>query len=204
MTDSATGIHAIFTAEDEKILTQQALLCHGNYAGDNETRLLMRAMARKILSMTTHTLEPMDLDRWLDSPVYVLRVGTRTRNVLDLNNFPTVRSVFEAGYERMTNYRGFGARCRHELEEIFQEYGLRWPAEPTTLPPFGPVPDANEPEVLVPLTLLSELLLAARQNFDRYEKDYGRFASRGPKRPEYDRLQDLVARTQALVDGASK
>lgn len=201
MTQSATGIHAIFTAEDDAILTQEALLNHGNYAGDNDVRLMMRAMARKILSLTTHTLEPMDLERWLNSSPSVLHVGTRTRNVLDQNNFPTVRSVFEEGYEAMSRYRGFGLRCQCELEEIFQQYGLRWPASPTTLPSFAPeAPDANEPEVTIPLSLLKELQLAAQQNFDRYNKDYGRFASRGPRRPEYDRLNELVERVDHLLE----
>lgn len=201
MTDSATGLHAILTPEDEALLTPEALLNHGNYAGNNDVRLMMRAMARKILFLTSHTLEPMDLERWLNSPAYVMRVGTRTRNVFELNNFKTVRDVFEAGYDELSRHRGFGLRCRAEVEEIFQEYGLRWPAGPSELPSFAPSePDANEPEVSVPLSLLKELQLAAQQNFDRYEKDFGRFASRGPRRPEYDRLNDLVDRVNHLVD----
>lgn len=204
MSDSVNGNHRILTAEDQDILTQEALNLHANYEGDHPVRLMMRAMARKILSMTEHKLEPEMLERWLNSPTSALPVGVRTHNILETHQYRSIREVFETGYERMAKHRGFGLRCRAELVGVFSDYGLVWPAGPTTLPCFAELPDpAQGPTVAVPVDLLNEMVLAVKQNLERYERDHGRFASRGNKRPEYDRLTSLARRVDDLLGSVS-
>ncbi|ELK5289449.1 hypothetical protein Q6670_004118 [Salmonella enterica] len=204
MTDSVNGNHRILTAEDQEILTQDALHLHANYEGDHPVRLMLRAMARKILSMTEHKLEPEMLERWLNSPTSALPVGVRTHNILETHQYRSIREVFETGYERMAKHRGFGLRCRSELLEVFADYGLVWTAGPCELPVFAELPNQDAgPTMDVPVALLNEMALAVKQNLERYERDHGRFASRGNKRPEYDRLMSLSRRVDDLLGSVS-
>ncbi|EMD0638917.1 hypothetical protein VPZ60_004333 [Salmonella enterica] len=202
MNDSVNGNHRILTDEDLSLLTPEALRLHANYEGDHAVRLLMRAMARKLLA-TEHKLEPDMLESWLNSSPSALPVSIRTHNILEGREYKTIREVFETGYERVSKHRGFGRTCLNELLAVFSDRGLVWPAGPTTLPSFARPADATE-TIAVPVDLLNEMALAVKQNLARYERDFGRFASRGNKRPEYDRLVNLACRVDDLLGDKSE
>lgn len=188
--------NVLFSPEDEARIPVDVLMRHANYGGDNETRLIMRAMARKLLALGSNKMNPVDVDKWLDQPVNMMRVNTRILNVLNNESFRNIRDVFESGSDALLRCNGFGKGCVYDLQTLFAEYGLIWKAEPSDLPPL----QAGEPQVTISLSLLSSLVAAAEANLAAFEKAHGRFAARPPKDVEYARLQKLVADARAVLD----
>lgn len=192
--------HVLFTPEDEALIPIDVLLRHGNYGGDNETRLIMRAMARKLLALGSNKMNPVDVDKWLDQPVNMMRVNTRIQTVLTNESFRNIRDVFESGSDALLRCNGFGKGCAYELETLFAEYGLLWKAEPSDAPQYKP---SDTTTVTVSVELFTRLVQAAEANLAAFEKAHGRFATRPPKAVEHARLTKLVDEARAALDAVT-
>ena len=198
----------LLTEADEALLTTNELKRHADYSGDADTRLLMRAMARKLLVAENPKLVAKLAVDWLDSPIKELRASARIMNVLVNADYRTIRDVYEEGSERLMRRDNFGARCRSELEDIFKDHGFIWRASPIDAPyevlhPREAIePRVGAPTISIDLALMVDLVNAAHHNLAHYERQYGRFASRGKQKPEHDRLKALVTAAEDVLKNA--
>ncbi|EPT1451875.1 hypothetical protein ACVOZ6_003463 [Escherichia coli] len=192
----------ILTEEDQKFLAPSELRKWANYVGDHEVLLAKRAMARKLLLVDNPAMDADNLQAWLDSPVGVLDGSARLMNVLNSCAFRTIRQVYEAGSDYLMRQNNFGLRCRDDLADIFRDHGLILRSQPTSAPlPRPAVDDAPEHiTVTMPLKLLSDMVSACHHNLAHYERQHGRFASRGKQKPEHDRLMALVEAAERLIE----
>lgn len=192
----------ILTEADQRYLSRPELERWAHYEGDHDVLLAKRAMARALLLKDNPELETERLQAWLDSPIDVLNGSARLMNVLYNCDFTSVRQVYEAGYDYLMKKDNFGLRCRDDLATIFRAHGLILRAQPTHAPVKQ---DANVDEnpanatVTLPLKLLSDMVNACHHNLANYERQHGRFASRGKQKTEHDRLMGLVQAAEALI-----
>lgn len=188
----------ILTEEDEGYLATAELQKWAHYDGDNEGLLSRRAMARKLLLLENPALEPYTLQQWLNSPVETLNGPVRLMNVLQNCGFTSIRQVYEAGSNYFLKQPNFGLRTKDELDAIFLEHGLIMRPEPTAAPVEEPMAE-EDITVTLPYKLLSDMVNACHHNLAHYERQYGRFASRGKQKVEHDRLLALVEAVNALI-----
>lgn len=192
----------ILTDADLPYLEPAELQKWANYEGDHPAMLAKRAMSRKLLLLNNPAMESRTLQKWLDSPIDVLNGSMRLMNVLKNTGFLTVRQVYEAGYEYLLKQNNFGLRCKDDLDKIFREHGLILRPQPTSAPLEQPAEQhVNETDVCVtlPLKLLSDMVNACHHNLAHYERQHGRFASRGNYKAEHDRLLGLVQAAEELI-----
>lgn len=192
----------ILTPEDERFLTREALEQQAHYEGDHEVMLMRRAMARALLLNGNPKLESEALQLWLDGPVSALNGPTRLMNVLQNCEFATVRQVYEAGYVYLMKQDNFGLRCKDDLEAIFRDRGLILRPQPTHAPLKQEITVEDNPAnvtLVMPLKLLSDMVNACHHNLANYERQHGRFASRGAYKKEHDRLLALVQCAEDLI-----
>lgn len=192
----------ILTQADEKFLTKAELQKWAHYDGDHDVLLAKRAMARKLLLLENSDLNAEHLQAWLNSPVGVIKGSQRLLNVLRTCEFSSVRQVYEVGLDYLMNQPNFGQRCRDDLVEIFREHGLIMRSQPTCAPVGQPLPVEDNPAhvtVALPLKLLSDMVNACHHNLAHYERQHGRFASRGNYKTEHDRLLALVEAAERLI-----
>lgn len=185
----------VLAAEDEKYLTPSELRKHADYQGDAEPRLALRAMARKLLADTNPSMQPDNVALFLNSPVQGLPLSVRAQTSIAVAGYRIVREIYEAGWRPLMRQRNFGERTRLELVDLFAKHGLIWQEDMCEAPKAV----NEERAVPCPASLYSDLLRAAKANFDAYVKQYGRFASRGDRYIEYLRLQHVVERAESLV-----
>ncbi|ENQ1546062.1 hypothetical protein ACEOHC_003874 [Salmonella enterica] len=192
----------ILTQEDEQFLTKEELQKWAHYDGDHDVLLSKRAMARKLLLTGNQNLDGANLQIWLNSPIDVLNCSQRLMNVLRNCELRTVRDVYEVGLDYLMRKNNFGQRCRDDLVEIFRDHGLIMRAKPTAAPLGNADPIETDPAVVtvtLPLKLLSDMVNACHHNLAHYERQHGRFASRGSRKPEHDRLLALVDAAERLI-----
>ncbi|EDY2030103.1 hypothetical protein GTB64_004545 [Salmonella enterica] len=187
----------VLTEEDNQYLTNAELRKHADYEGDHEVRLAMRAMARKLLLVDNPGMAPSAVAAFLDSSVIALipQLSTRAEFAIRGAGYETVRDLFEGGWAYMLRQRNFGERSRLELVALFASHGLIWPEFSNTAP--KPIPEVM---VSVPLSLAQDLASAAQANLDRFEKDHGRFATKGKNTTEHWRLEALRNKAFKLLE----
>ncbi|EAB4417346.1 hypothetical protein D7B12_18110 [Salmonella enterica] len=195
------GNNFILTEEDNKYLSQAEIEKWANYEGTHDVLLCKRAMARKLLSLANPALKAESVDAWLDSPISELRGSVRMMNVLKSCGFTSIRQVYESGYEYLLRKNSFGLRCKDELVDIFRAHGLLFRAEPTASPTLSEPLEPVDVMVTAPLTLLADMVNACHHNLAHYERQYGRYASRGRYKEEHDRLLALVKDAEKLLAG---
>lgn len=194
-----TARNYLLTPDDEALLTNEMLMRHADYAGDHEVRLALRAMSRKLLSIRFSQMDMDNVIAWLNSPVDVMQVSRRVMNVIHSCGFTTIRQVFEIGHEYMLRQNSFGLRCKKELDQLFESYGLVWPGGCND----APKGTAEAQTIEVPLDLFDELAVCAHQLLARFERDHGRFATRGKRKEEHERMTKTIERVDAVKGSAS-
>ncbi|EJG5415711.1 hypothetical protein NAD41_002350 [Salmonella enterica] len=183
-----TARNFVLTEEDNQYLTPAELRKHADYEGDAETRLALRAMARKLLLLDNPNMAPNKVASFLDSSVMALipQLSSRSEFAVRATGYQTVRDLFEGGWTYMMKQRNFGERSRLELVALFASHGLIWTEYPCDAPkPTAPV------TVNMPVALLHDLYYVAQQSVERFERDHGRFATRGKLLAEYTRLLNI-------------
>ncbi|ECB1886181.1 hypothetical protein EVG80_15160 [Salmonella enterica subsp. enterica serovar Mississippi] len=189
----------LLTEQDAELLTTENLMRHADYQGDHEVRLMMRAMARKLLLADNPQMDTYNVELWIDSHIRELKAPMRVMNVLYACGFETIRQVFEGGYDYLLRQNSFGLRCKDDLCEIFRRHGLLFRAHPCNAPVKRVVVKEAMVNVSMPHRLALSLVNACHHNLSYYERTYGRYALESKRKDEHDRLKKLVDEAEEML-----
>ncbi|EAM6792385.1 hypothetical protein E0G74_01325 [Salmonella enterica] len=189
----------LLTEQDNALLTPENLMRHANYQGDNDVRLMLRAMARKLLRADNPQMDTDRVALWIDSHIRELKAPARVMNVLYACGFETIRQVYEGGYDYLLRQNAFGLRCKDDLCEIFRRHGLLFRAHPCDAPVSPVEVQEGVVNVSMPHRLALDMVNACHHNLSYYERAYGRYAKESHRKAEHDRLKKLVDEAEEML-----
>jgi hypothetical protein len=187
----------ILNEADEKFLVPSELKRHADYAGDNDVRLAMRAMARKLLLKDNPNMNASKVATFLDTKIEHMHLSARCMNVIRSTGYRTFRELYEGGWGYMIRQINFGERSKLEVTALFASYGLIWRAECQDAP-TAPAPLT----ATIPVTLLQDLVMTANLAVTRFEKENARSLKTSKFASEYKQLLEILDRAERALTEA--